>query len=75
MSGKVRVEGVTPGRYLIGFQHEALSAFRVEAPARRLDVPASATAADSNVVIDLAMPSAAELRASRAALSTSRPEE
>lgn len=61
--GRYRLEGVTPGRYLIGFQHEALSAFRVEAPARRLDVPPSETAVDSNVVIDLAMPSAAELRA------------
>src|SRR5215218_3911081 len=62
-SGRYRLEGVTAGRYLIGFQHEALSAFRVEAPVRRLDVPASATAVGSNVVIDLAMPSAAELRA------------
>jgi protocatechuate 3,4-dioxygenase beta subunit len=61
--GRYRIEGVAPGRYLIGFQHEALSAFRVEAPAWRVDVSASTTAADSNVVVDLATPSAAELRA------------
>jgi hypothetical protein len=62
--GRYRIKGVAPGRYLIGFQHEALRAFRVEAPTRRVDVPATATAADSNIVVDLAMPSAAELRAS-----------
>ena len=62
--GSYRIAGVTPGRYLIGFQHEALSAFRVEAPAWRVDVSANTTAADSNVVVDLTTPSAAELRAS-----------
>src|SRR6185295_7772412 len=62
--GRYRIAGVAPGHYLIGFQHEALRAFRIEAPARRVDVPASTTAADSNVVVDLAMPSAADLRAS-----------
>ena len=61
--GRYRIAGVTPGRYLIGFQHEALSVFHVESPARRVDVPASTTAADSTIVIDLAMPSLAELRA------------
>lgn len=62
-SGRYRIQGVTPGRYLIGFQHEALRTFRIEPPGRRVDVPASTTAADSNIVVDLAMPSAAELRA------------
>jgi hypothetical protein len=61
--GRYRIEGVIPGRYLIGFQHEALNAFRMEAPARRVDMSANTTVADSNVVVDLAMPSAAELRA------------
>ena len=61
--GRYRIEGVAPGRYVIGFQHEALRAFRVEAPARRVDVTASATAADSTMFVDLAMPSAAELKA------------
>src|SRR5215207_615764 len=62
--GRYRIVGVTPGQYLIGFQHEALRAFRIEAPTLRVDVSANATAADSNVVIDLAMPSAADLSAS-----------
>jgi hypothetical protein len=61
--GRYRIDGVAPGRYLIGFQHEALNVFHVEAPARRVDVPEIVTAADSTVVVDLAMPSVAELRA------------
>jgi 5-hydroxyisourate hydrolase-like protein (transthyretin family) len=61
--GRYRIDGVAPGRYLIGFQHEALNVFHVEAPARRVEVPATTTAADSSVVVDLAMPSVAELRA------------
>jgi hypothetical protein len=61
--GRYRIEGVAPGRYLVGFQHEALNVFRVEAPARRVDVPPSTTGADSSFVVDLAMPSVAEIRA------------
>jgi hypothetical protein len=61
--GRYRIEGVAPGRYLIGFQHEALNVFRVESPGRRVDVRAGSTAVNPDVVVDLAMPSLVELRA------------
>ena len=57
--GEYSIGDITPGRYIIGFQHEALDTLALNAPLRLADV-----ATNSNSTIDLAVPSPATIVAS-----------
>ncbi len=59
-TGRYRVEGLVPGHYVIGFQHDALLALGIESPLRAFDVGTQGI-----VSLDLATPSANVLRAVR----------
>lgn len=55
--GRYVVRGLVPGRYVIGFQHDALVALGIEAPLRGFDV-----SGDGVVSVDLGTPSPEVLR-------------
>lgn len=57
--GQFTVSGVSPGRYVIGFQHEALDSLALTSPLRALDVRAGERAQ-----VDLAVPSPERIVAS-----------
>ena len=57
-TGAFRIAGVTPGRYIIGFQHPLLDSLGIEPPVRGVDVAGART-----VEVELATPSSATLRA------------
>lgn len=59
-TGFYRIVGLPSGRFAIGFQHDALNALGLEAPLRAFEL-----AADTNVTVDLAIPSGAAVRAQR----------
>ncbi|MEP6621547.1 MAG: carboxypeptidase-like regulatory domain-containing protein [bacterium] len=56
--GRYRMADLPAGRFMIGFQHQALSAVGLESP-----VNSFVLAADTNVALDLAIPSGAIVRA------------
>ena len=56
--GNFRIEGVRPGRYLIGFMHPMLDSIGIERPPREVTVDGVA----ASVRIDLALPSPRSLR-------------
>src|SRR5262249_32884584 len=56
-AGRFRVDGLTPGRYLVGFLHPVVDSLGVELPPRRVTV----SGAEQHV--DLAVPSAKTLGA------------
>lgn len=58
-NGAYRVDSLTPGEYVIGFDHETLTAFGLETPLRAVVL----TSADE--AIDLAIPSSATIRSQR----------
>lgn len=55
--GAFSIEGLAPGRYLAGFQHEALDSLALQSPERRVDVQAG-----RRVRVDLAVPSPGTIR-------------
>ena len=59
-TGHFRIAGLPTGKFVIGFYHDALTAFGLDAPLRTF-----ALAADTNVTIDLGVPSGAVVRALR----------
>ena len=59
-AGRYRIGGIPPGRYLIGFYHDALTALGLDTPVRTFDVTSAAS-----LTIDLAIPSASVVRASQ----------
>lgn len=58
--GHFRITGLPAGRFAIGFQHDALNALGLESPLRGFEL-----GADTSVVMDLAIPSGAVVRAQR----------
>jgi len=56
--GRFTIDALTPGRYLIGFQHPSLDRFALDMPTRVVDVPEG-----RRVNADLATPSPATLNA------------
>jgi len=56
--GRYQFTSVTPGRYLVGFQHQRLDSLALESPTRVVDVRANESAK-----IDLAIPSPASINA------------
>ncbi len=59
-TGRFRVSGLVRGDFLIGFQHAALAALGLESPVRTFRIDA-----DTTLVVDLAIPSGASVRAQR----------
>jgi len=62
-AGRFDINGLTAGRYVIGFYSDALTAVGLDAPSRTVDV-----GADSVVVVDLAIPSSETIRSLRCGL-------
>lgn len=56
--GRYRIPGLPDGQFVVGFQHDALNVIGLESPLRALQL-----AADSNVILDLAIPAGPALRA------------
>ena len=59
-TGRFRITDVPAGHFLVGFYHEALTVLGLDAPSRPLDL-----AGDTEVVVDLAVPSGAVVYALR----------
>jgi hypothetical protein len=59
-TGHFRIAGLPTGKFVIGFYHDALTEFGLDAPLRTF-----ALAADTNVTIDLGVPSGPVVRALR----------
>jgi hypothetical protein len=57
-SGHFRLIGLPNGRFAIGFQHDALNAFRMDSPLSAFEL-----VADTSVAVDLAIPSGVVVRA------------
>ncbi len=57
-SGQYRVDGVVPGRYLIGFFHPIMDALRIDPPVMLADIRP-----DSVAHLDLGLPGAEKIRA------------
>jgi hypothetical protein len=58
--GRYLIANVAPGRYVLGFYHDALTALGLDAPLRSLDV-----GSDSLVMADLAVPASRTIRTLR----------
>ena len=63
--GRFRLEGLHPGRYVLGFYHESLDALGLDAPVRAVTL-----AADTLVRADLGIPSGVVVRALRCGIDT-----
>ena len=63
-AGRYRFDGVTSGRYVLGFYHDALTTLGLDAPTR-----AVVLSADADVTADLAIPSSETIRALRCGAS------
>ncbi|MEO6525009.1 MAG: carboxypeptidase-like regulatory domain-containing protein [Gemmatimonadaceae bacterium] len=62
--GQYRVAGLPLGQFIIGFQHEALSALGLESPLRAFQIRT-----DTTFVIDLAIPAGASIHAAKCTLA------
>lgn len=59
-SGRYHIANVAPGRYVLGFYHDALTALGLDAPVRSLEV-----GSDTLVMADLAVPASRTIRTLR----------
>jgi hypothetical protein len=57
-NGRYRIPGLPAGRFVIGFQHDALNALGLESPLRAFEL-----ATDTSVTVDLAIPAGPAVRA------------